>query len=1488
MFGKYLVIFMSMFLILLSVMQLTQTSSASVLTSTTSTASFSVSDAAYTESNYPNTATGGQQNYYLGQDFINGQYNKGLTRLYMKFGFGPSSLPSGAVITNAWVYLYQYARSCTLNSTFHYIAYPVTSNWAGSSITWNNSPTLGGTIGNGSFACVSSEWKTLNITSLVQSWFAGGTNYGVSFWGNPESAAGVVFRSHTCSPSQCPGQEHPYLLVEYSVPSTPTPTTRPPTSTPTATPKPPTPTYTATPKPPTPTPNPYAQDKIAPSGQLTAPTNNITVGPGKLYIAAVAWDNTGGTGVNRVEFWVRYNNQWHKAKYDYSSPYSVNWTIPSGLSSQNIEIGIHIVDNAGNVAIDPGGKRTVYYVRPDTTKPDAYITAPTNGATVYPGSLRLKAEAWDNTGGSGVNRVEFWARYNGQWHNVKTEYVKPYDTSWNIPSSLSAQDIEIGLHVVDNAGNVAIDPGGTRTIHYRPFSYDKTKPDGRIISPKDNITVGPGKLRLEAQAWDNPGGSGVKRVEFWIKYDGSWHRVNDDYDSPYVYDWTIPSGLSSQKIEIGTHIIDNTGNMAIDPGGKRTVNYQRTVSWPAPYIHQLWSTDPTFNGGASCGPSSLGMLLAWYKKLTPRDPWGTKDGFKSPYSWYVTHGFAPFTTRKAPDASCKGAYAGLHGQCGVHTNCGYYSDWHRIGAGVKAMGLEIVMNGNYNYRNDLTKAKLIELVNSGRPTVIGTHLCGLGHIVLVRGYDSSSDQFIVSDPYGYCDGSRYDTSNKAYGVKYSWSRLRATGIYVKMKNARPGGVGMLLTWPQVPYDLMADATLTQTLLMLSETGEPEPFFSQFVVFDPQNGLLQTQLPEAIPSGIYDIAIKPPRSLMGMQSAVVYTTNLMLDFSVTAGNAFVLGDVDRMGGDNVLNVFDVATLFDYWGQSSAVSPDVQYADLNSDGIVNDNDLILLSEHYGVSGQGHSGVHLPSITNAGITLTLHPHTTTQAMGETFVVDIQLNAPTQTYGADVILRYNPLFLSVVDANPAIPGTQITSQSDVYPITQRNEVDLENGVIYFSSHAHPSNLLEAGGRLATVNFQTLAATQGTMLLFDFFPGFTNDSNVSVPGSAEDSLEAAQPAVIKIIGEDTLPPSGYFILNQGADYTNQTEIPFTLVVEDAYSELTESRVSLDGVIWGEWFTFTNEFIGNIPTGDGEKIVAVEVRDAASNTAVFTDSVILDTAPPTGEIRIVDVIDNRTLVYQISPDVVQEIDQMLISQDPSFTNADWISFIGENQVAPLEYGNTLYARLMDYAGNVSDIITSSVFLADFRSTPLCGIAPITVTFSDNSLGGPSSWHWNFGDGFVSSEQNPIHTYIIPGVYDVSLTVTGLNSFDVLTRTAHIHVTVDGVCNATELTIVNNGTVVTFEGDLDEFTLADGEVKTFSNLSVGSYSLFENTTQLVGQNWYLSGVDCEDQNRNWVPIMVDYETFQVDIDLQLSQNLTCVFTHGKEKGTSVYLPLVIRE
>ncbi len=66
----------------------------------------------------------------------------------------------------------------------------------------------------------------------------------------------------------------------------------------------------------------------------------------------------------------------------------------------------------------------------------------------------------------------------------------------------------------------------------------------------------------------------------------------------------------------------------------------------------------------------------------------------------------------------------------------------------------------------------------------------------------------------------------------------------------------------------------------------------------------------------------------------------------------------------------------------------------------------------------------------------------------------------------------------------------------------------------------------------------------------------------------------------------------------------------------------------------------------------------------------------------------------------------------------------------------------------------------------------SVTFTDQSTGGPTAWEWTFEGGSPanSNQQNPgAVTYNIPGLYDVSLTVSNQNGSTTETKTDYITV-----------------------------------------------------------------------------------------------------------------------
>jgi len=78
-------------------------------------------------------------------------------------------------------------------------------------------------------------------------------------------------------------------------------------------------------------------------------------------------------------------------------------------------------------------------------------------------------------------------------------------------------------------------------------------------------------------------------------------------------------------------------------------------------------------------------------------------------------------------------------------------------------------------------------------------------------------------------------------------------------------------------------------------------------------------------------------------------------------------------------------------------------------------------------------------------------------------------------------------------------------------------------------------------------------------------------------------------------------------------------------------------------------------------------------------------------------------------------------------------------------------------------------VAQFEGFPTSGDRPLTVLFTDESTNSPTSWLWDFGDGHLSAEKNPMHIYTVAGVYTVSLLATNAGGNDMETKSGYISV-----------------------------------------------------------------------------------------------------------------------
>jgi PKD repeat protein len=102
------------------------------------------------------------------------------------------------------------------------------------------------------------------------------------------------------------------------------------------------------------------------------------------------------------------------------------------------------------------------------------------------------------------------------------------------------------------------------------------------------------------------------------------------------------------------------------------------------------------------------------------------------------------------------------------------------------------------------------------------------------------------------------------------------------------------------------------------------------------------------------------------------------------------------------------------------------------------------------------------------------------------------------------------------------------------------------------------------------------------------------------------------------------------------------------------------------------------------------------------------------------------------------------------------------------YKDTGFSSPIDRGANVLRVrfVGDAEFTASVRS----GSAPLSVSFTDvSTVPGPTSWHWDFGDGTTSSDRNPTHVFQEDGAYSVTLTVTGSAGLSIEEKPAFIRV-----------------------------------------------------------------------------------------------------------------------
>lgn len=230
---------------------------------------------------------------------------------------------------------------------------------------------------------------------------------------------------------------------------------------------------------------------------------------------------------------------------------------------------------------------------------------------------------------------------------------------------------------------------------------------------------------------------------------------------------------------------------------------------------------------------------------------------------------------------------------------------------------------------------------------------------------------------------------------------------------------------------------------------------------------------------------------------------------------------------------------------------------------------------------------------------------------------------------------------------------------------------------------------------------------------------------------------------------------------TNCVPFPVSTVgcpVPNGWTELASMAYQANG----EWdhlsFTFTpTEDIWTVMLGTGCTLPASFV--GAEGSELYAPYLMLD------DLHLTEAVDQVLLPVQVSGHPCTN-DVRVSAYPPAIATGyqwyrDGVALVGQTtttvEVSALALGEATYTFAVDHGG---ECLMGSAMVAvplpltiAMELVPASGCVPTTVAFADLTGVGAVASDWTFGDGAVGQGASVAHTYTMPGVYDVGLTVT---------------------------------------------------------------------------------------------------------------------------------------
>jgi PKD repeat protein len=378
---------------------------------------------------------------------------------------------------------------------------------------------------------------------------------------------------------------------------------------------------------------------------------------------------------------------------------------------------------------------------------------------------------------------------------------------------------------------------------------------------------------------------------------------------------------------------------------------------------------------------------------------------------------------------------------------------------------------------------------------------------------------------------------------------------------------------------------------------------------------------------------------------------------------------------------------------------------------------------------------------------------------------------------------------------GTTSTVQNPTHTFTSGGAFDVKLTVSKGETTATSTQIVNVGGVPAadftgvptsvnvgeTVAFTDKSSNSPNQWLWDF--GDTKTMTTQNPSYAYQlkGIYTVSLTASNNNGKDTEIKTSYINVGMGpkADFrpvivpSQRYDVPLNVMFVDQSTGLPTSW------LWnfGDGQTSTEQNPAHTYSKEGTYTVTLTAKNQfGQDTKVMTDLITVGKGPA------VDFTADKTTVG---------VGRYVTFTDLSANSpTNWVWEFGDGSVGTSAKPDHIYQKTGVYdvtltASNpsVTNSRTKNQYItvlniprSDFVADKTRGGAPMNVQFTDISIGEPTSWNWDFGDGATSTEKNPAHTYTSLGSYTVALTVSNINGKDTTSKGGYIVTTLAPVAS----------------------------------------------------------------------------------------------------------------